>query len=123
MKWLQKSGIDINAPDSFGSTPMHIAAHAGAVASLMWLLKQGTDINARNFIGNTPIHCATQNSELSAVSWFKNAGADINVRNNDGETPLDIAKKYYQDALLHRAEMLKRMIELLQEDDGPSLDA
>uniref|UniRef100_A0A8D0A6X9 Ankyrin repeat domain 61 n=1 Tax=Sander lucioperca TaxID=283035 RepID=A0A8D0A6X9_SANLU len=82
---LASYGADVNAVDSTGMTPLHMAAgilHKDIIASL---IKEGADINmVRIHSGNTPLH-------LAAVAMLLEHGAEVNAVNKAGLTPLQEA--------------------------------
>ena len=118
---LLKAGIDVNARDIYGRTPI-FAANTTAIAQT--LANAGADVNARALDGATPLieaqtgelvrflvgrgadPCAMdddQNTPLSqAIANFPDdvqaaqalvaAGADVNMRLWDGLTPLHLAR-------------------------------
>lgn len=48
---LLDHGVDVNAPDRFGDTALHIAAFAGNVALIEFLVERGADVNAVDRVG------------------------------------------------------------------------
>nr|XP_033467600.1 ankyrin repeat domain-containing protein 61-like [Epinephelus lanceolatus] len=99
---LSSYGADVNAVDSSGMTPLHMAAgilHKDLIASL---IKEGADINKGvKHSGNTPLHLAavamamkttkTMQDDLSCISELLERGAEVNSINKAGMTPLQEA--------------------------------
>ena len=83
----------INARDSGGRTPLHIAAaRQYGKAQVELLLANGADVNATDDRGCTPLHYAVRNNEPDLpVRLLLEKGADVNVRDDDGRTPLHYA--------------------------------
>jgi ankyrin repeat protein len=52
---LLDRGVDVNAPDRFGDTALHIAAFAGNVAMIEFLLERGADVHAVDRAGYTAL--------------------------------------------------------------------
>ncbi len=84
-KLLVKNGADINAKNNNGDTPLHGAAYAGDVKIAKLLVKNGADVNAKNNNGDTPLHIV-RNVDIAKL-LIEN-GADVNARNDNGDTPL-----------------------------------
>ena len=102
---LIDTGIDINAGDKLGETPLHDAAVRGyrEIASL--LIEKGADVNAGDVRGLTPVHAAAWRGRRDMVALLAANGADIHARDQDGLTPLHTA------ALAGRKETVDLLIE------------
>jgi hypothetical protein len=55
---LLEAGLDPDAPDKDGDTPLHLTVRSGSDAMLEALLRAGADVNARNFQAQTPLEYA-----------------------------------------------------------------
>jgi ankyrin repeat protein len=88
---LIKQGINVNARDSWGSTPLHIAASYGNYAIAKLLLDKGALVDAPDNEGYTPLHRAVRADEEDIVRLLLDAGAQINAQTHDEQTPLHMA--------------------------------
>lgn len=62
-------GVDVNAPNSDGSTALHVAATVGSRGVVQFLTDHGADINAVDSLGNTPLNVSA--SGRNAVSVYR----------------------------------------------------
>uniref|UniRef100_A0ABD2WKN1 PRANC domain-containing protein n=1 Tax=Trichogramma kaykai TaxID=54128 RepID=A0ABD2WKN1_9HYME len=91
--------VPINAPDKFGSTPLHFAIFYKNKNNIESLLRRGADSNLKNAEGSTPLHIICHKylscDDLSEL-FFKinkelNQLVQVNVADNYGRTPLQLA--------------------------------
>ena len=119
------AGVDINARDENGSTPLHWAALEGHKDIVELLINQGAQVNAKDNTANTPldlairyeklaiadllraqgantgtIHGVARNGYLASVQAYLDAGVDINARDENGATPLHWAARYGQKQIV-----------------------
>jgi hypothetical protein len=59
---LLKAGVNIDAQDKNGATPLHRAVRTRCAAAVKCLLEAGADPTIRNKPGSTPFHLAVQNT-------------------------------------------------------------
>lgn len=85
---LLAHGIDVNAVDSRGQTPLHMAAATGNVETITFLVKHGAKVDVADKSGNTPLHKAAEAGNQPVVEYLLSQGAEINTRNNNQKTPL-----------------------------------
>ena len=57
-KLLISKGVDVNAKDDVGWTPLHIAANVGHNEITELLIANGADVNAKGLHSKTPLHYA-----------------------------------------------------------------
>ncbi len=93
VKQLLKDGIDVNAPESNGTTALHWAVHYGEDALVNALLNAGADPNVMNNYGATPLSEATLIGSISLVKNLLDAGAKVDKVNQDGMSALMIAAR------------------------------
>ena len=88
---LLDNDADVNAQDSIGFTPLHLAAAFGRLESMPILLSAGASLNAQSSTGRTPLFLTVENAGpnvLDALELLLNAGADPNLPLTSGRTPL-----------------------------------
>jgi hypothetical protein len=88
LKGLLERGLDVNARDGKGRTPLMAAASAGDGEVLRLLLERGGDVNARNEGDSTGLMFAVLAGHVDVVRLLLEAGADVNVHNEHGFTAL-----------------------------------
>lgn len=87
---LRKRAI-VDARDSMGSCPVHLAAERGHAHVVQLLLEHGTDVSCCNGLQQTPLHAAAAGESSDSVRILLDAGGDVMARDNAGRTPLHIA--------------------------------
>ena len=110
-KTLLEAGADPNAADEAGIGPIHIAANALNVETILMLVKAGTDLNAKDKAGQTPLHHAVATSTLYTripltgmprgimypcsytVTVLVEHGADPMIRDSHGRTALEALRE------------------------------
>ena len=90
---LVKQGVDVNAKEADGATPLHWAAHMDNLASVDALLKAGAKGNVANIYGVTPLMLAAENGSAPMIERLLAGGADANLAMPSGETPLMTAAR------------------------------
>ena len=80
--FLVKNGIDINARDERGRTPLGMGVTNATM--IQELIKHGADVNAQDNEGNTPL-MNEYLTDIKAINALLQAGANPNIRNKKGE--------------------------------------
>ena len=74
---LLEKGASVNALNSAGFSPLHIAAQEGHLGVVRRLVKAaGAQIDALNKDGATPLYWAAHNGHLETVQFLVRAGKD-----------------------------------------------
>src|SRR5690349_37031 len=83
-------GLDINARDAEGRSPLHCASRDGNLESVLFLIEAGARVDeGRPSDGVSPLLMASQNGHLDIVKILLEAGADKSKAATDnGTTPL-----------------------------------
>lgn len=100
IKILLEKGLDINAQNNCGSSPLIMACAYGMNKITLFLLQQGANLSLTNEKGNTALHetiyCQTDDLK-ERIEILISHGANINAINNEGETPLHLILDQYLD--------------------------
>ena len=94
---LLENGINVNAEDKDGDSPLHSASYSGNLEIARVLLHHGANANVKNDRGETPLHRVSQGkyeSQSDGVGIAKlllDRGVDVNSRDEDGVTSIHLA--------------------------------
>ena len=90
---LLKTGVDVNAAQSDGTTALHWAAYHDDAETAALLLRAGAKVNAVNRYGLPPLSVACSSGSGGVVKLLLAAGADANAAMAGGETVLMLAAR------------------------------
>lgn len=91
LKELLEMGLDPNAIDEYGNTPLGVATRNPNTEEMVkLLLEAGANPNSANEKGRTPLHNLYRPSK-ETVKLLLGAGADPNAVDEKGQTPLHTA--------------------------------
>lgn len=131
--------VQINARDSYGITPLHMACQAGNLHGVEVLLKErNIDINAQDSNGDTPLHAACLHGhgehknliveQLLKFEPAKGTGNKIKLRpvkNHSGHTPFHLAcregHRYIAERLLTFAEQPSLLVKEEDKEGATAL--
>ncbi|XP_069509848.1 serine/threonine-protein phosphatase 6 regulatory ankyrin repeat subunit C isoform X3 [Ambystoma mexicanum] len=83
---------EIDEPNSFGNTALHIACYMGQDAVANELVNYGANVNQPNEKGFTPLHfAAVSTNGALCLELLVNNGADVNFQSKEGKSPLHMA--------------------------------
>ena len=82
------AGVDVNAKDEDGGTPLLYATLSGHKEVAELLIAKGADVNAKNEDGHTPLHYAAVMGHKEIAELLIAKGADVNAKGVNGVTPL-----------------------------------
>ena len=88
---LAAPGLDVDAANAHGETPVMMAALRGQLAWVRRLLDLGAKVNRT---GWTPLHYAASGPSVPVVELLLDRGAAIDARSPNGTTPLMMAARY-----------------------------
>ena len=92
---LLDCGVDVEAKDKFGRTPLMYATTCEVVKLL---LSRGANANTRDWTGSTVLHhCARTSLDKRCVGELVSAGASVTTMDKVGETPLKMLIFYPKD--------------------------
>jgi ankyrin repeat protein len=135
---LKHPGLDVNAINQAGETPLMLAALKGRPdwmkalvargalvnepgwtalhyacsgpdrGAVRWLLEQGAEIDARSPNGSTPLMMAAGYGESSSVELLLKAGANVGLRNEQGMDAADFARRAGRDRVAEQIALARR---------------
>lgn len=83
-------GADVNATDDDGMTPVFNKE----IDLIKMLNDAGADLNQRSHKGNTLLIWYSYSGYIEGIQYLLSLGADVNAKNMDGQTAYDIAERF-----------------------------
>lgn len=95
---LVRAGVDVDALDGSGRTPLHHAAAAGQADAVAELLRLGASVYKVDAKGRTPLHAAALGRHDAVFNTLVAAGAPLSARDADGLTAEELRRGPNADA-------------------------
>ena len=103
IKNLLKAKVDIDAFNTEGLSPLHIAVIKGNIEVAKLLISEGASIDLNDSKwGSSPLLYACQNGRTKIVRMLLENGADINAKNDEGSTVIHFAAQSGKPELLQK---------------------
>ncbi len=98
VRFMIESGVDINALNDDGFSPLHIALgktnkEDAMHACAAYLVKMGADVDLKNSMGDTPLHVALRMNDWKSYGMLMAAGADPAIKDARG---VDATKAWHK---------------------------
>ena len=87
------AGAEVNARNSEGRTPLHVAAFRGTTDMATALLNAGAEVNAESDEYRTPLHDAAQEGRIAALKVLLSSGARVDATDSKGFTALHLTSE------------------------------
>ena len=108
IEYLIRHGLDVNAQDRYGMTPLHYAMRSKNVSAATALLEAGANPNIPNIENVTPLACiGGMPEQLGPLKLMLDKGGDVNYFNGQHGL-LEGLKKYGSD-IPHFPEVIALM--------------
>lgn len=88
--WLARAGCDINHKDTYGVSPMHVAAAAGLTELVDFFVRNGAKVGSVNNQGRLAIHNALVYGHVDTAAVLFKAKSDMTLADENGVTPTDL---------------------------------
>jgi ankyrin repeat protein len=116
LQLLNAKGLDLNAPDGAGATPLHLCAKKNLARPIRMLVDSGADVNSKHGTTQlTPLQMACGHSEpdVETIRSFLDKGAYPNWRDLQGRTAFDV--------VLHSQQQKQQQQQQAAQGGMPSL--
>ena len=90
-KILVENGININAADATGKTPLHEAVESNSMKIVEYLLQHGSQINLADDSGSTPLLMSMGHKTSTIATYLLLEGADPSIQDVKNRSPLHLA--------------------------------
>lgn len=87
------AGIDVNATNEDGQTPLHLAVLNKSYDKIPILIAAGAEVDAVDELNNsTPLHLACKYRDIQAAAHLLDAGADVHAKEKYGHSVREFAQ-------------------------------
>ena len=93
VKALIELGVDLDAKDNWGDTPIHRASLYGRATVVRALVEAGANVNVERKFGYAPLHFSLMNRHADVALCLIERGADVDAANIYRERPLHFAAR------------------------------
>ncbi|KAK7473421.1 hypothetical protein BaRGS_00035348 [Batillaria attramentaria] len=91
VKSLIASGARLEAVDTEGKTPLHMACEGDSYEMVNIMLQAGANVKAKDKKGYTPLHVTCGYNNRDVTKSLVDAKSDVDASDNNGLTPLHVA--------------------------------
>lgn len=91
IQYLINHGVNVNAMNMYGETPLHWCCKEGKLEILKLLIKNGADVELRDYDGNSIVHWAAEYNQSEILCELLKYNIK-NIPNIHLQSPLDIAR-------------------------------
>ena len=91
IRLLVDHGACLQATDTLGNSPLHLAVQHHAHSSTEELLKLQAEVNAQDFLGHTPLHDAASSGNLYGITLLLQRGARSDILTDSNLLAYDLA--------------------------------
>lgn len=100
MNYFLSQGVDINALDYHGNTPLIAAADTPLSIFLSLLINRNAKLDIQNDKGETALMVAVRRGYIDSAERLLEAGADATLRNRNGKSAIDLAVRSKNEELI-----------------------
>ena len=91
VRYFIDHGINVNAKNHFGETPLHWCCKEGNIAIALELLNAGARVDIKDCDNNLPIHWAAEYEQNEILFKLLQLGSSSTAENAEGYTPMHLA--------------------------------
>ena len=95
LRRIIKNGIEVNAKDSDGWTPLMIATDRGDIETVKLLIELGADVNLLNSDGESALMLSAYCDNEKIGRFLIEKGASVTIKDKIGRTAYDIAEELF----------------------------